>query len=211
MRRTTLASLALTLSLAGAAGAQAPVAGHWSLGPFAGLNYTTFYGSDAQGEDSRSDFAVGGQFDYDFIGGGLFRTGLLYSRRGAQTTESGITDAVKINYIEIPVLFGFRFPTTAAVKPYVMGGGQLGFKSGCTVEESGGGSSISAGCDETGGDFSSTDLALVGGAGIAVPVGLSNLAFDVRYSVGLIKIEKNSEVKNRGFTFGVAYMIPVGR
>jgi hypothetical protein len=184
-----------------------------SLGPFAGLNYTTFYGSDAGDANSHADFALGGQLDYDFGYGGLFRTGLIYSRRGAEMSDQGTTVKFKISYIEVPLLVGYRFPTSSGVRPYLAGGGQLGIKAGCNVEGSQGGATVSFGCDDPdlGLDVSSFDFGLVGGAGLAIPAGSGSINVDARFVLGLTKIVKDAEVKNRGLTFGVAYMFPIGR
>jgi hypothetical protein len=184
-----------------------------SLGPFVGLNYFTFYGSDAGDANSRVDFAVGGQLDYDFAAGGLFRTGLIYSRQGAEMSDQGTMVKFKINYIEVPLLFGYRFPTSSGVRPYLLGGGQLGFKVGCSVEGSQGSTTVSFACDDPnlGLDVSSFDFELGGGAGLAFPAGSGSFTVDARYMLGLTKVVKDAEVKNRGFTFGVAYMFPIGR
>ena len=165
------------------------------------------------GTDSRTDFAFGGQIDVAISGDGMLRTGLIYSRRGFSASESGTTLSFKISYLEVPLLIGYRFPTSNNVRPYIMGGGQLGFKVGCLFEGSNAGASATVACEDPniGADFQSTDVSLVGGAGIAMPVGLDRFVVDVRYALGLTKIERNSEIKNRGFTFGVGLMIPVGK
>jgi len=215
MRTPVVAGIALVALYAGSANGQvAGITSRTSIGPIVGLNYTSVYGSDIQGADSRADFAVGGQLDFESPDYVFFRTGLIYSRRGFKESDSGISAQFKINYLELPLLVGYRFPTSGGVRPYLMGGGQLGFKVGCTVEGSSGGVTESFACDDPnlgGGDFSSTDFAIVGGGGLALPVGLNHLNIDVRYAVGLVKIEKSSEVKNRGFTFGLGFMMPIGK
>ena len=213
MRR--IGSLLALLVAAHSVQAQAPNAlrGGLSFGPFAGLNHTTFGGSDASGSGSRTDFAVGGEMDYDFIQGGMFRTGLIYSRRGAETTDNGTTIALKLSYLEVPLLVGYQFPTSSSVRPYFMGGANVGFKTGCNFEGSNGSATVSLPCDDPsiGADISSTDFALGGGAGLAMQMAASSVRFDVRYAYGLTKIAKGANTTNRGFTFGVAYMIPIGR
>jgi hypothetical protein len=207
---------ALTLLFAASASAQQssiPPLARITLGPFVGLNYTTLSGDDATDAKSRVDFALGGQLDFSLASSGFFRTGLVYSRRGAKTTESGTELKLKVSYLEVPVLFGYRFPTGGGVRPYLMGGGQLGIKVGCKFEGTDQGVTASIDCDnpDLGADFKSTDISLVGGGGVLMPVGTSSLAFDLRYALGLSSIEKNSDLKNRGFTLGVGFMIPVGR
>jgi hypothetical protein len=216
MRSNALVCIALLVSLlAPSLSAQStnPVAARVEIGPFMGLNYTSAYGSDASGVNSRTDFAFGGQLEVALSRDGMFRTGLIYSRRGFGAVESGTTFSFEINYIEVPFLLGYRFPTGSNIRPYIMGGGQLGFKVGCLFEGSNSTASATVSCEDPsiGADFESTDFSAVGGAGIAIPVGLDQFIVDVRYALGLMKIERNSEIKNRGFTFGMGLMIPVGR
>lgn len=120
------------------------------IGPFAGLNYTTVYGSDASGADSRTDLAVGGQVDFRLEQNGLFRTGLVYSRRGFKTSDQGFVENFKFTYLEVPLLLGYQFPTTSGAKPYVLGGANVALKVGCSIEVSGGGQSASEACDNRG-------------------------------------------------------------
>jgi hypothetical protein len=182
-------------------------------GPFAGLNYTSVYGSDVSDASSRADFAVGGQVDFSLTPDVLFRSGLVYSRRGAKNSDQGVTETIKIDYVEVPVLLGYRFANTGGARPYVIGGGQLGFKVGCDLEESSGGVSGSIACDDpqVGGDFASTDISVLGGAGVAIPMGINSFTIDLRYALGLQKIEKNTQAKNRGFTLGFGFMMPLGK
>lgn len=221
MRRTFVGALATAMVIATSAAAQKqegaemrnPPSSNIMWGPFGGLNYTTLYGSDATGASSRTDFALGGQVDFNFAPNAVFRSGLVYSRRGASIDDNGQTVTFKINYLEVPLLLGYRFATTGGARPYLMGGGQLGFKVGCTFEGSNGGVTASVSCDDPnlGANFSSTDFAVVGAGGIAVPVGINSFTVDLRYALGLQKVEKSSEVKNRGFTLGVGFLMPFGR
>ena len=182
-----------------------------TIGPFVGMNYSGFYGSDAQDMGSRWDMNIGGKLDIGF-GDASFQTGLLYSGRGAAASDQGVDVKFKIRYIELPLLFGYRFPA-AGIRPYVIGGGQVAFKTGCKFEGSSGGFSASIDCDDPqiGADFSSTDFGVVGGGGLIYPIGRNDLTFDLRYLLGLSRVEKDSDIKNRGFTFGVGLMIPLAR
>jgi hypothetical protein len=47
-------------------------------------------------------------------------------------------------------------------------------------------------------------------AGSRSPLGLNHLLVDVRYVQGLVKIERQTDIKNRGFTFGLGFMMPAG-
>jgi len=211
---TVLALIALIAPVATARSqAAAPMPVRVSVGPFVGMNYTTVSGPDVEDTDSKWGFSFGGQLDVNFASVGLFRTGLIYAQRGAQGTDQGVNIKIKLNYLELPLLIGYRFPATG-LRPYVVGGAHVGFKTGCEFEASQGGQSFSSDCDNPDldiGDFSDTDFALEGGGGLILPVGRNDLTFDVRYVAGLKNIEKSSEVKNRGWTFGVSLMVPLAR
>lgn len=215
MRHSVVALIAAALVFGAPLAAQqiSPTSPRIMFGPFAGMNYTTVYGSDISGADSRTAFAAGGQLDFTLSANGLFRTGLIYSGRGFEATDQGITGTLKISYLEIPLLLGYRFPTSGGMRPYLLGGAQIGFKVGCDIEGSDAGQSISFPCDDPdfGADFSSTDVAAVGGAGLALPLGVNNLTIELRYALGLQKIAKDSNLKNKGFTLGVGLMVPVGK
>ena len=180
------------------------------VGPFVGVNYTTVSGSDATNPGYRAGLAAGGQLQADFDGGVFFRTAALYSMRGATATETGINITLKENFIEVPLLLGYSFASSGSmVKPFVMGGGQVGFKISCDIEGTVSGTKTTLKCSDASNDFSSTDYAAVGG-GVMFPAASGTMSIDARYAFGLQKISKSSDIKHRGFTVGVAYMIPFG-
>ena len=192
--------------------APAVTASTTSIGPVLGLNYTTFTGSDAKGAEYKPDVYVGGLVDFTLGVNGMFRTGLVYAGRGAKESDQGVTGKVKLHYLEIPLMLGYRFGMPGAARPYVMGGGHVGFKTGCSLEASQGGVSASVACDDPNADLKveSTDVAVTGGAGVAIPAGTSSLDLHVAYAYGLTKLVSDANTKNAGFTLAVAYMIPIG-
>lgn len=208
LRHYFVASAALGLLVASSAGAQSATPPHTSIGPVVGLNYTTFGGSDATKTDSRADFLIGAQLDNDIGTNGFFRSGVVYSRRGAKTSDTGGSVTAKLSYIEIPIMFGYRIPTTGRVRPFLMVGGHYGIKTACTLDETSGGATVTNACTNFG-DFNSGDLAVGGGGGLLIPAGGNALSLDLRYTAGLTKIEKSTDIKNRGFTLGLGWMIPI--
>ena len=183
-----------------------------SIGPVLGLNYTTFTGSDASGAEYKSDLYVGGLVDFALGVNGTFRTGLVYSGRGAKTTDQGVTGKLKLHYLEIPLMVGYRFGAAGTARPYLMGGGHVGIKTGCNVEASQGGVSASAACSDPNVDLKveSTDVAVTAAGGVAVPAGTSSVDIHLAYAYGLTKLVSDANTKNAGFTLAVAYMIPIG-
>jgi len=180
------------------------------VGPFVGMNYTTVGGSDATNAGYKAGVAAGLQLDADFDGGIFFRTGALYSMRGATATQSGVDITLKENFIEVPLLLGYSFASAGSmVKPFILAGGQADFKTSCDIEGTVSGTKTSVKCADAS-NFSSTDFSVAGGGGVMFPAASGTVSIDGRYAYGLQKIAKDSNVKHRGFTVGIAYMIPFG-
>jgi hypothetical protein len=181
------------------------------IGPFAGLNYTTVSGTDFSDPGYRAGLAAGGQLQADFDGGLFFRMAALYSMRGAKATEEGVDATLKENYVEFPLLLGYAFGTDAGtMKPFIMAGGQVGFKVSCDLKGEDSGTSVSVKCEDFTDDIASIDYGALGGAGVLFPVSSGTMSIDARYYVGLHDLGKDSDTKHRGFTVGIAYMIPIG-
>jgi opacity protein-like surface antigen len=185
----------------------------WMIGPWVGLNFATFGGSDASGAGTHTGLTAGGQIQRALSPDLFVRLGALYSMRGEE--ESGV--AVKLNYIEFPLVLGYQFPLQGSqVKPYVFGGGQFGFKASCSI--SGGGNSVD--CDTffqsvgASASVASTDIGITGGAGVGFPLGRGHVMVDARYYLGFTKLISSggtsADLKNQGFTIAAGYMIPFG-
>lgn len=183
------------------------------IGPFVGVNYTTVSGDEVEDASYRAGLAAGGQLQADFAGGWFFRTAVLYSQRGADATINAINVTFKENYVEAPLLLGYQFASAgSSIRPFVMAGGQVGFKVSCNLSGRSQGASISIKCDDDPGtEYKSTDFGAVGGAGIMFPAAGGTMSLDVRYAQGLGDITSDSNARHRGFTAGIAYMIPLGR
>lgn len=180
------------------------------IGPFVGVNYTTISGDDVSDASYKTGLAAGGQLQANFSSGLFFRTAVLYSQRGAKASIAGTKVTFKENYVEAPLLLGYTFAPPGGVRPFVMGGGQVGFKLSCDLSGSTMGTNVSVKCKETGSDFKSTDFGAVGGAGVMFPAASGTMSVDVRYALGLTDIADTSNTRHRGFTAGIAYMIPFG-
>lgn len=182
-------------------------------GPFVGANFTTVGGSDVTDPGYRTGLAAGGQLQGDFNGGWFVRTAILYSMRGAKATEEGTEITLKENYVEAPLLLGYGFHSAGStMTPFVMAGGQVGFKVSCDLEGKQGGTTVSASCDDDSStNFKSTDFAAVGGAGVMFPAAKGTISIDARYAYSFQNLTDNGdEIKHRGFTVGIAWMIPFG-
>lgn len=222
MRRWSLGTALLAAFAFGAAPlmAQSSV----TVGPMAGVSFSTFSGDDAadfsDGElsfekGSRTGLAVGGFAEFEFGSNFAIEPQLLYIQKGARYNGNvdigtgspvDVTAGVNLDYIQVPVLFKaeLRKPDNK-LSPSVFVGPALGFQIGCTVTAEGDGQDASEDCpDDT---FKGTDFSLVFGAGLE----FNRFSLQGRYDMGLGSVADADgvDVKNGGFlvTLGYAFRV----
>ena len=153
----------------------------------------------------RSGFMVGGFAVVDFGGPFALQPELRYIQRGYTidlTTSAGgqsfsADGTLKLDYIDIPVLARFEFPS-GGITPHVIAGPTVGFNVTSEAEfEAQGQSQTTDQSDGTSG----TDFGLEFGGGVDFGLGLGTVTIDARYGLGLSNIidanNTNLSVSNR--------------
>jgi hypothetical protein len=194
-RSIMFASALLFTAGVSTASAQAALVPRTTFGVLAGVNIAKASGGDAEGSDSRTGF-VGG-LSADFHLGNHFGLEIdgLYSQEGASISELDAT--LKLDYIRVPVLLRYNFPTHTSVRPFVTVGPSLGFKVSCKGSLSG----ESADCDEfLAEDVKSFDIGGSIGAGVAFKVGKEELSLQGRFMQGFSKPDSDVDLKNQNFS-----------
>lgn len=207
MNRSYLAALSLSmLAVAGAAPvhAQGMTAPKPTFGVLAGIDFATLGGSDVQDAGSRTGLMIGGFATFHMNHRWGIEPELLFSQKGATEESGGDKVTLKMNYIEIPVLARFDLPTTGQVHPFFLAGPTLSFQTTCDGEESSGGTTVSASCDDINQASPGSlpkktfDLGATFGAGVVFPAGKKmNLSVGLRYNLGLVDAFDNADAKNR--------------
>lgn len=158
--------------------------------PKVGLNIADF--QKCEGSDARFGLVAGGEFEYglsDMVG---LSFGALYSMQGAKYKDDGVTQTLKADYINIPLLANVYVAPGFAVKL----GLQPGFNVNSEYKAARGSSSVT-----TSVDAKTVDL--------SIPIGVSyqfdNVVIDGRYNWGLTKVYENSDYKNSVFQITVGY------
>jgi hypothetical protein len=169
----------------------------WDFGVTAGVNVATFSGSDADDADWRSDFMGGLSLNFGISDMLSLQPELLYSRKGAKASEGGITETIKLGYIDVPVLVKFAMGTAQQLRPVFFVGPSIGFLVSCDWTITGFGSED---CKD---EFKSTDFGVVGGVGFDVGA----IGVFVRFQQGLTKLfdDDDSDLFNRVITIGGRY------
>jgi len=167
-----------------------------SKGVKVGLNMATATGADADaktvtGNSGATKGSVTGIAAGLFAGIGLpvlplsFEIEALYSMKGAKYEWGGNSSTTKLAYLDIPVLVKLDILPLGPVKVGVFAGPSMGILMSAKNE-------LKLGSDTSSTDIkdslNSSDLGLVVGVGVGLPMGLSA---DVRYSMGLSKLAKD--------------------
>ena len=173
--------------------------------------------------DSKTGLVVEAFADIPLSPGLSFQPGIQYAQKGASATDTSegqeFTLELSFDYVEVPLLLRYAFPTTGALGVSLYGGPSLAFEASCEVTLQGTSVTLTIGCDEGGQqgvevNTKSFDLGVLFGGGISVPAGPGRLTVDVSYDMGLTNISSDAQddesVKNRAFYITAGMALPVG-
>lgn len=196
--------VAILLGLALLSGATLPAEAQGRkarLGVVAGINFAKWTGNDVgSGAERRTAFFGGGTVSLGLSEAFTLQSGLAYSQEGTGANlGGGITGAVKVDYLIVPLELkaGTTLRGTTPIRPYLLAGARVGFKTRCKVEASGGGASTEVDCDDP-----SLQVRLKGtdfGLGFGLGVEIGRVALGGRYTLGLTSVDDsggNADVKN---------------
>ena len=124
---------------------------------------------------------------------------------------------IKFNYVEIPVLFKYRFGKFEATNGYAILGPSIGYALSGKGKDGISGETEKLDFDEADG-FNRTDFGLVIGAGINIPAGPGSFVLDLRYNLGITTMISeeadiglgSGKILNRAINVSVGYRFPIG-
>ncbi len=194
-RRMGLTVVALAAAGALAAGPIHAQGMTTELGVKGGVNFADFGGDDATGVESRTRFVGGAYAGFGLSDLITIQPEVLFSMKGAESNDPSDPGEVKLDYIEIPVLFRVNVPVpNSPVRPHVFVGPAVSFETGCTLVVGG----LEEDCES--GSTKTTDFGAVFGGGVDFLVGGARVGLDVRYNLGLRSLDNSTspdDVKNR--------------
>jgi hypothetical protein len=174
----------------------------WSWGLMGGINLSNLNSESEDDIEMRMGYDIGLTAQKKINATWSFNTGAHWTTKGAKGTDSGTEFEIKLNYIEVPLLFRWT-SESGDMKPFIEVGGAAGFNMGCEIEGSGGGVTVTADCDEDpDSEVKTLDMGLVGGAGLEF-MGMGRpWTLGVRYNWGVTKINDSSDApKNSNIQF----------
>jgi hypothetical protein len=173
--------------------------------------------------ESKAGVLLGATVDVPLASGLWFQPGLSYVQKGARITGEAdggevITVTLGLDYLEVPLLLKYAFPTTGSLGVHLFAGPALAFEVGCELGVATEGVDVSIDCDE--GDAQDVEIAtksfdlgaLVGG-GVSVPMDNVSLLFEASYNFGLANVadsEGDDSLKNRAFYISAGVALPLG-
>ncbi len=189
----------------------APASAQTVLGIRGGVNFASLGGDDADGLDSRTAIHVGATVLFPLSEVLGLQVGGLYSQKGAEASEGGVTAAIELGYFEVPVLLRYAFPSEGAASFHLLAGPAVGFEVGCSISGSSGSGSASIDCSDAELDTKSVDFGLTGGLGLDFQAseGLT-ITVDGLYNLGLANIADGGDAKNRVFMLQAGVGFPLG-
>jgi hypothetical protein len=196
-RSIMIASALLITAGVSTASAQLDVVPHASFGVLAGANFAKLSGNDANGAKTRTGFAGGLSVDVHVAPQLGLEIDGLYSQQGAKENLDGTDVTLHLDYIQVPVLLRYRFPTHTPVRPFIVLGPSVGFRIKCSLTAP----NDSATCaDVFGENAKSVDVGGTVGAGLGFKLGRQELSLAARYNMGFTNVFQNSDSKNRVFS-----------
>jgi len=179
------------------------------FGVKAGLNISNLSGSDAGSPDSKTGFAGGVFFMYQFSNMFAIQPEAYYTMKGAKQKGNfegyDYTATLSLDYIEVPVLLKLIIPIQGSkINPSIFAGPSIGFNTTHKAKVEVAGQSSESDMQ----NIKSTDFGLVFGGGLGFPMGKNELGFDIRYILGLGTIDDSSaksDVKNGVINFNAYF------
>ena len=150
VRSIALTATGLMLAATAANAQRRSLALHPTFGIQGGANFAQLGGEGVANTSNRTGFNGGVYLGLPATSSLEVRLELLYSQEG--TKSSSGTGTLKMDYLRLPVLFRYAFPTKSGARPFFAVGPSLGVQIKCNVEGSDGGVTASASCDDVVGD-----------------------------------------------------------
>lgn len=146
-----------------------------------------------------------------------FRPEVSFVQKGAKAVEDRtnyrVTEIFRINYVEFPLLLqgGYsknKFSVYAQFGPYVSIGVSGKDEEIAQTKDK---VKLTFGKTKNGADIERLDAGLQAGLGGSYKLGKGKLEANLRFGIGLNKIDRLKVIQNRTIQFTVGYLLPIGK
>ncbi len=187
------------------------------IGVMGGINLATLRGDDVEDAKNRVGLLGGLSYVRNWGGAAGLEMDVLYSAKGAKVVDGSEEFTFKLDYLEIPVLLRYDFPSTSAIRPHLAVGPSFAFRTSCGGEGKSSGTSVSIDCDELQDSFDvkfkSFDLGATVGGGLDFAMGRNTFTVGARYTLGLVNVADadDSDTKNGAIALFAGISMPLRR
>lgn len=193
-------------------GATGLMAQGFSFGGKAGFVASTYSGNDAVDLEVNKGATFGIFFNAPFLNIMAVQPELLFKQNGAYTDigGTGIKQRIKVNYIQVPVVFKLGIPIDGVFYPHILAGPHFNYAVTRKYSIEGDNSSL----DFEDADIKKIDAGGFFGLGMDVRSDRFFWTIDFRYGLGAINIDDSDDVdlelKNRDFTIATGFGVTFG-
>ncbi|OQY28830.1 MAG: hypothetical protein B6244_05950 [Candidatus Cloacimonetes bacterium 4572_55] len=185
---------------------------HLKKGFLVSANHTRLSGDTPEQEDieARTGFSAGMAVQFHFSRKIALQSEILYSRKGGKSSagatylDSEESTTWRVDYLELPILIKYKFPSNGIAQPNLYFGGAVDL----TIDKEKRYKDADGEFRTTGWDnVKKTDAGLIFGADLNFDVGTGLLIFDFRYVWGMLNIlESPEDAKNGVISLGIGYL-----
>lgn len=168
---------------------------HINLGIKGGLNAYTILGNDNYAYKPKLSFNAGLLGHIHINSHFAIQPEVVYSRQGTTYKDADVDNALKLNYVNIPVIFQYMFDNGFRIQA----GPQLGILTNANLVTGDTDTDLRA-------DYKSTDFGVSVGMSYVKP--LTGFGIDIRYNHGLTNINSTDAIKsyNSGVQLGIFFL-----
>ena len=195
------------------AGIHAQQSDNLRFGLIGGLNYSHFNGGSTENFYSRAGFQIGGYAQHNITENFTIQPEIILTLKGAsEDVNAGtneLTFTFKFTYLEVPILLKYQLISNpnVPVRPHLFVGPAIALRLSAELEGDLNGETAS----ESLKDYKQMDFGMVFGGGLTIPSGGSDILIVLKYTLGLVEINKSqgypSHFKNGVFTLGFGVTI----
>ena len=198
MRKLKLSLVVAMLAIVTAASAQL------NLGVKGGVNYSNFVGGKASDfYKAKIGFNIGLAADYEFAPSMAIQSGLFFTTKGA-TFKDADKASIDLMYLQVPIHYAYKIDVSPGTRvvlhagPYVAYGVSGKAKSGSTSVD------LFKEYEFLGTKYSAMQR-FDAGLGLGVGAEFGQFLVDLGWDMGLVKLNKNSDLKNMSASLSVGY------
>lgn len=169
-----------------------------SLAVYAGLTRATMHGDSVPGPLHTTGFIGGAAVSMHLVDRFSLQPELQFVQKGDDEADAFgggvLSEHIRLNYIEVPVLLRASGDAIRGVTPFVIGGPQVAFKASCSIDVKGVANHYT--CADLP-PVESTEFGVVAGAGVDAAIMGHAISVSARYDWGLRDAFKNNLAKTR--------------